>query len=68
MAFKVNSSPGAGLRFQPSETFADANAALSHAAVLGLRGMRLVKIIDTDTGEVFEEKSLRQKILGGAQR
>ena len=65
MAFIVNSSPGAGLRFQPSVTLADANAALSHASVLSLRGMRQIKIIDTDTGEVFEEKTLRQKLLGG---
>lgn len=64
MAFIVNSSPGAGLRFQPSVTLTDANAALSHASVLALRGMRQIKIIDTVTGEVFEEKTLRQKLLG----
>jgi hypothetical protein len=62
MAYIVNSSPGAGLRFEPSVTLPDAKAALSHAAALGLRGMRLIKIRDTDTGEIFDESALRSKL------
>lgn len=63
MAFIVNSSPGAGLRFEPSATLPDAKAALGHAAGLGLRGMRLIKIRDTLSGEVFDERGLRQHVL-----
>lgn len=62
MAFMVNSSPGAGFRFEPSVTFADAKAALDHAIGLSRRGMRLIKIRDTDTGEVFDERGLRAHI------
>ena len=62
MAFIVNSSPGAGLRFEASVTLPDAKAALSHAAGLGLRGMRLIKIRDTVSGEVFDEPGLRQRV------
>jgi hypothetical protein len=63
MSFIVNSSPGAGLRFEPSVTLPDAQAALSHAAGLALRGMRLIKIKDTVTGEVFDERALRLKLM-----
>jgi len=64
MAYIVNSSPGAGLRFEPSVTLDDAKAALSHAAGLAMRGMRQIKIRDTVTGEIFDERALRSKILG----
>ena len=60
--FIVNSSPGPGLRFEPSETLADAKAALSWAAGLERRGMRLIRIRDTETGLVFDEKGLREEI------
>jgi hypothetical protein len=66
MAFIVNSSPGAGFRFEPSVTFPDAKSALGHAAGLALRGMRLIKIRDTVSGEIFDEKGLRQHVLQGA--
>lgn len=62
MRFIVNSSPGAGFRFEPSETFADARAALGHAMGLASRGMRLIKIRDVETGEIFDERSLRQSL------
>lgn len=60
MSFIVNSSPGAGFRFEPSETFPDAKAALGHAMRLASRGMRLIKIRNTETGEVLDENGLRQ--------
>ena len=60
MAFIVNSSPGAALLFEPSATFADEKAALDHAAALSRRGMRLVRIRDTESGEVFDERAFRQ--------
>jgi hypothetical protein len=63
MAFMVNSSPGPGFRFEPSVTFPDAKAALGHAAALARRGMRQIKIRDTDSGKVFDERELRQHIL-----
>jgi hypothetical protein len=63
MAYIVNSSPGAGLRFEASVTLPDATAALSHAAGLALRGMRQIKIRDTITGEIFDERALRSKVL-----
>lgn len=62
MPFIVNSSPGAGLRFEPSVTFPDANAALSWAVGLQRRGMRLIRIRDTLTGEVFDERGLREEL------
>jgi hypothetical protein len=62
MAFIVNSSPGAGLRFEASATLPNAKAALEWAAGLRLRGMRLIRIRDTETGEVFDEKTLRDRI------
>jgi len=64
MAFIVNSSPGPGLRFEPSETLPDAKAALGHAVGLGRRGMRLIRIRDTLSGEVFDERGLREHIIG----
>ena len=62
MSFIVNSSPGAGFRFEPSVTFADAKEALSHAISLATRGMRLIKIKNTETGEILDEKGLRQSL------
>jgi hypothetical protein len=62
MPFIVNSSPGAGLRFEPSATFPDAKAALGWAVGLERRGMRLIRIRDTVTGSVFDERGLREEI------
>ena len=62
MSFIVNSSPGAGLRFEPSETFPDAKDALAWAAGLERRGMRQIRIRDTDSGTVFDERGLREEI------
>ena len=62
MSYIVNSSPGAGLRFEPSATLPDANAALSWASALQRRGMRLIRIKDIETGRVYDEKSLREEI------
>jgi hypothetical protein len=62
MPFIVNSSPSAGLRFEPSATFADAKAALGWAVALERRGMRLIRIRDTLTGSVFDERGLREEI------
>jgi hypothetical protein len=61
MAFIVNSSPGSGLRFEPSVTVANARDALDHAMDLARRGMRLIRIKDVATGEVFDEKALRER-------
>lgn len=63
MAFMVNSSPGPGLRFEPSVTVQDAKAALDHAVDLARRGMRQIRIRDTASGEVFDERGFRQHIL-----
>jgi len=62
MAFIVNSSPGAGLRFEPSKTLVDIKAALDWAAGLSRRGMRLVRIRDTETGRIFDERQAREEI------
>lgn len=62
MAFIVNSSPRAGLRFEPSATLPDAKAALGWAAGLERRGMRLIRIRDTVTGNIFDERQLRDEI------
>lgn len=62
MAFIVNSSPGAGLRFEPSATVSTAPAALDCVERLSARGMRLIRIRDTETGQVFDEKALRAEI------
>lgn len=62
MSFIVNSSPGPGLRFERSATFADAKDALSWAIGLDRRGMRLIRIRDMSTGNVFDERGLREEI------
>lgn len=62
MTFIVNSSPGAGLRFEPSATFPDAKAALGWAVGLERRGMRLIRIRNTVTGAIFNERQLRDEI------
>ncbi len=62
MAYIVNSSPSAGLRFEPSKTLSDAKAALSWAIGLSERGMRLIRIRDTVTGRIFDEMTLRAEI------
>ena len=62
MTFIVNSSPGAGLRFEASATLPDAKAALDWAIGLERRGMRMVRIRDTATGQVFDERALRDEI------
>lgn len=62
MAFLVNSSPGAGLRFEPSKTLSDAKAALDWASMLSRRGMRLVRIRDIETGCVYDESRLRAEL------
>lgn len=62
MSFIVNSSPGAGLRFEASVTLPDAGAALNWASGLSKRGMRMIRIKDTTTGKVFDEKQLREEI------
>jgi len=59
MAFIVNSSPRAGLLFEPGVTVPDAKAALDHAVALSRRGMRLIKIRDTESGEIFDERGFR---------
>jgi hypothetical protein len=66
VSFIVNSSPGAGFRFEPSVTFERADAALRHATDLSLRGMRLIKIKNIETGEIFDERGLRQWITEAA--
>jgi hypothetical protein len=62
MPFIVNSSPGAGLRFEPSATLPDAKAALDWAIDLERRGMRLIRIRDTDSGQIFDARTLREEI------
>jgi hypothetical protein len=62
VSFVVNSSPGAGLRYEPSATFLDAQSALGRAAKLEQRGMRLIRIKDTISGQIFDEPSLRAEI------
>lgn len=62
MPFLVNSSPGAGLRFEPSATFPDAKAALDWAEALDRRGMRMVRIVDTTSGAIFDERGFRDEI------
>lgn len=53
MPYIVNSSPGAGLRFEPSVTFEKTSEAQTWAVELERRGMRLVRIRDTKSGLVF---------------
>jgi hypothetical protein len=68
MAFLVNSSPGAGLRFEPSATLSDAKAALDHVEALSRRGMRKIMIRNTVSGEVFDEQMLRAYVQGAAKQ
>ena len=60
MAFIVNSSPRAGLLFEPGVTVPNAKAALDHAVALSRRGMRLIRIRNTESGEIFDERGFRQ--------
>ena len=62
MSFIVNSSPGAGLRFEASATFDDPKAALDWALGLERRGMRQIRIRDTVSGVVFDERAFREEI------
>lgn len=62
MAYIVNSSPGAGLRFEAGKTLADPHAALAWALGLSERGMRLVRIRDVETGQVLDVRQLRDMI------
>jgi hypothetical protein len=62
VAFVVNSAPRAGLRFEPSATLGNAAAALAWAEGLTQRGMRLIRIRDTETGAIFDEKGLREEL------
>lgn len=62
MAYVVNSSPGAGLRFEASKAVSNAGAALDWAIGLERRGMRMVRVVDTATGRVFTENQLRDEI------
>lgn len=62
MSYVVNSSPGAGLRFEPGATLPDAESALSWAQALQRRGMRLIRIRDNETGQIYDEKSFREEL------
>lgn len=62
MSFIVNSSPGAGLRLEPSATFSDAKTALNHAERLELRGMKTIRIRATKSGEIYDLAGLRRMI------
>ena len=62
MAFIVNSSPGAGLKFEASATFAEPKPALDWAEGLQKRGMRMIRIRDTVAAETYDQKSLREEI------
>ncbi len=68
MAFIVNSALGAGLRFEPSATLSDAKAALDHADALSRRGMRKIMIRNTETGEVFDERALRELVQAAGKQ
>lgn len=67
MPFVVKSSPDAGLCFEPSQTFPDAKASLNAASRLALRGMRMIRIRDLDTGTVIEMEALRDEIARTAR-
>lgn len=62
MAYIVNSSPGAGRRFEPSAVLDDKPAALKWAIGLEERGMRQVRIKDTIAGLVYDIAALRAAI------
>lgn len=59
MPFMVNSAPRAGFRFEPGVTFTDIQQALEHAVALSRRGMREIKIRDTESGQIFDERAFR---------
>lgn len=61
----MNSSPRAGYKYEPSTRFVTAAEALLFAATLTKRGMRLVRIIDTESGKVYEESVLRRELKDG---
>ena len=60
--FIVNSSPGAGLRFEASQSFAEAQPALIWAEELERRGMRMIRIRDTVAGATFDQRALREEV------
>ena len=62
MAFMVNSSPGAGLRFEQSATIEKKDYALFWAIALARRGMRLVRIRDIEGGVICDERGLSGEI------
>jgi hypothetical protein len=62
MAYIVSSSPGAGLRAEPSASFPSAQSAFHWTTLLSKRGMRTIRIRNTETGEVLEERGLRAEI------
>lgn len=62
MAYIVNSSPGPGLKFEPSNTLADAKSALDWAVGLSRRGMRLVRIRNVETGRIYDERQFRDEL------
>lgn len=66
MSYIVNSAPGAGYKYQPSTRFENAIDALLCARELTKRGMRLVRIVDTATGVVYEEAALRAELKNSA--
>jgi hypothetical protein len=66
LPYIVNSSPGAGLRFEPSVTFETPQEALTWATELERRGMRMVRIRDTASGRIFEQKALKAELQQGA--
>jgi len=68
VAYIVNSSPGAGLRSEQSATFPDPKTALTHAQRLWVRGMRTIRIKDTESGEIFDEQALRLHIAQTEKR
>ncbi len=65
MTYIVNSSPRAGYKYEPSSSFITAAEALLFAAALTRRGMRLVRIVDTESGKVYEESVLRRELKEG---
>jgi hypothetical protein len=68
VAYIVNSSPGAGLRSEQSATFPDPKTALTHVQRLWVRGMRTIRIKDTESGEIFDEQGLRMHIARTERR
>jgi hypothetical protein len=59
MSYIVNSYPATGLRHEPSALLANAVDALLWAGGLDRRGMRLVRIVDTQSGKSYEAAALR---------